>query len=102
MATNLTPQLVDVLWERLTRDGPRGTGTCTREYNNLDAAMRGAACELLEPYRPDLAAMTQTVIEMLPDAPAGLLATSERLYVDLALGRDQELPEHLRGGGHDA
>lgn len=114
-------QLVDVLWERLTRDGPGGEGTVTPEWNALDSAIRAAACHLVEPYRSSdlrpsedewldevvheatgtalrvaLAAMTQTVMEMLPAAPAGLLATSERLFVDLALPRDEELPEHLR------
>lgn len=120
-------QLVDVLWERLTRDGPvEGVGmTMTREYERVDSALRGLAGELVEPYRSRsgelraaedawldevaedatqaalrhaIAAMTQSVLRDLPTAPASLRAVSERLFVDLALPRDQALPEHLRPG----
>lgn len=114
------PQLVDVLWERVTHDGPGGPGTVTRTFNELDAAINAAAGELLAPYRhadiwpPEdewldelqydaavaamrhaMAALTQTVLERLPGAPAGLVDGSGRLTVDLALPRDEQLPEHL-------
>lgn len=121
MGSYTQPQLIDVLWDRITRDGPGGEGTVTLEYNRLDAAITAAAGELLQPYhhedlRPSeeawldelqweaastalrlaITSMTQTVLAALPDAPAALAEGSGRLTVDLALARGEQLPAHLR------